>query len=121
VLFWFVLLAAYWAWSIAAFVASARQATKMAQLLHGKLGISPRELQTIEWHEVVGVLACTALYWSHSFSFEFSINTDASLIRYFPSISCGTNFVSFFFSLFAFRSFLLVLTCLSSLHSTSLR
>jgi hypothetical protein len=26
----------------------------MAQLLHGRLGISPRELQTIEWHEVVG-------------------------------------------------------------------
>lgn len=43
----------YWCWVVVLFVLSARDATDMAALFKDKLSISNRELQTIEWHEVV--------------------------------------------------------------------
>jgi hypothetical protein len=53
VLVWFLLFTLYWAWTVATVVATIREAASMSTLFHDRLGISARELQTMEWHEVV--------------------------------------------------------------------
>lgn len=46
----------YWAWTVFTFILLIRDASDMAILFKDKLDISNRELQTIEWHEVVSRL-----------------------------------------------------------------
>lgn len=56
VFIWFILFSLYWLWTVVLFIASTRDASEMDRIFKEKLNISNKELQTIEWHEVVSRL-----------------------------------------------------------------
>ena len=56
VIFWFLIFLVYWLWTIVSFLTQAREATEMHAIFKHRLGIGDRELQTIQWHQVVSRL-----------------------------------------------------------------
>ena len=56
VFIWFCLFSVYWLWTVLSFGTQARDAMGMHRFFQHRLGISQRDLQTIEWHEVVARL-----------------------------------------------------------------